>query len=295
MIQTMFLCAGLGTRLRPLTNEIPKPMVPVGDRPMLGQLFARLMQAGGTPRAVNVHYRPDSIVEYLRSHFPRVHVSRECELLGTAGGVRAAMARISNEPLVVWNSDIVTRPDLDALVRSVARAPLALLVEPQPAGAGNVGTDETGRIVRVRRSAIAAEAAGGNYVGILAIRPNCFAQLPEKGCLIGDVAIPLMDTREGIRAVPHLKQWSDIGTLQTYLDINMRWLAEDAGASAWRAPSAEVAPSVNVVHSIIGAGAHVDGEGALEQVVVWPGARCLAPLRNAIVTREAGIVALEHV
>lgn len=294
MIQTMFLCAGLGTRLRPLTNEIPKPMVPVGDRPMLGHLFTRLMQARGTPRAVNVHYRPDSIVEYLRERFPAVHVSRERELLGTAGGVRAARAGFSNEALVVWNSDIVTRPDLDALVRGLARAPLALLVQPQPAGTGNVGTDKTGRIVRLRQSSIATEAAGGDYVGILAMRPDCFAYLPERGCLIGDVAIPLMDSREGIRAVPHLGQWSDVGTLQAYLDVNLRWLAEDAGASVWCAASAEVARSVDVVHAIIGTGARVSGEGALDHVVVWPGARCSAPLSNSIVTRDAGIITLDR-
>lgn len=290
MIQTMFLCAGLGTRLRPLTEALPKPMVPLGDRPVLGQLMQRLARAGGTPRAVNVHYRPEAVVHYLEGQHPTVHVSLESELLGTAGGVRAAVGSFAREPLVVWNSDIVTQPDLLALVRGLEQSPLALLVEPEPAGTGNVGVDEKGRIVRLRCSSVAKETRGGNYVGILAMRPDCFAHLPTKGCLVGDVAIPLMDSYEGIMAIPHLARWSDIGTLQTYHEVNLRWLVEEAGARAWCAPTADVDRSVDVDCSIVGAGARVTGEGRLEQVVVWPGAHCSAPLRNAIVTREAGVI-----
>ncbi|HMA97775.1 MAG TPA: sugar phosphate nucleotidyltransferase [Polyangiaceae bacterium] len=290
MIQTMFLCAGLGTRLRPLTEALPKPMVPLGDRPVLGQLMQRLARAGGTPRAVNVHYRSEAVVHYLEGQDPTVYVSRESELLGTAGGVRAAVGSFAREPLVVWNSDIVTQPDLLALVRGLEQSPLALLVEPKPAGAGNVGVDEKGRIVRLRCSSVAEESRGGSYVGILAMRPDCFAHLPKRGCLIGDVAIPLMDSYEGIMAIPHLARWSDIGTLQTYHQVNLRWLAEQADARAWCAPTAEVDRSVDLDCSIVGAGARVIGEGRLEQVVVWPGAHCSAPLRNAIVTREAGVI-----
>ena len=85
MIPTQVLAAGLGTRLRPLTYEIPKPMVPVLDRPVMGHIVDLLRRQGVERIIANLHYFPDTI----RDHFgDRIEYLYEPELTGTAGGVR---------------------------------------------------------------------------------------------------------------------------------------------------------------------------------------------------------------
>lgn len=291
MIQTMFLCAGLGTRLLPLTRELPKPIVPLGDRPVLAHLLLALEAAGGCLRAVNTHHLQQKISEFINCYGDLVHVSHEEELRGTAGGVWAARAAFSPAPLLVWNADILTRPRIAELVQGLDRAPLALSVELLAAYQGNVGLDATGRVVRLRQCAIGDEVAGGNYVGILAMRPDCLEALPERGCLIGDVAIPLMQRPEGVVGIAHESRWSDLGSLRAYLDENLRWLSERADV-LWCEPSATVASTVQLRDSVVGAGAKISGQGLIERVVVWPGASCEAPLTDAIVTRQAGVVAV---
>src|SRR6187431_232569 len=85
MLRAMVLCAGLGTRLRPLTDELPKPLVPVGDRPLLAHILERLASAGVERAVMNVHHKPE---EMLRSFdvLPFMpQVITEVEILGTAG------------------------------------------------------------------------------------------------------------------------------------------------------------------------------------------------------------------
>jgi len=291
MIQTMFLCAGLGTRLLPLTRELPKPLVPLGDRPVLAHLLSALEAGGGRLRAVNTHHLQEKISEFIYGYDPSIHVSLEEELRGTAGGVWAARAAFAPAPLLVWNADILTRPKITELVQGLKRAPLALSVELLPAHQGNVGLDASGRVVRLRQCAVGDEVVGGNYVGILAMRPDYLETLPERGCLIGDVAIPLMQRPEGIVGIAHESRWSDLGSLRAYLDENLCWLSERATA-CWCEPSAMVASTVEVRASVVGAGAKISGQGLVERVVVWPGASCDAPLSDAIVTRQAGVVAV---
>jgi mannose-1-phosphate guanylyltransferase len=296
MIQTMFLCAGLGTRLLPLTRELPKPMVPIGDRPILEHLAVALGRAGGVLRAVNTHHRPEKIREFALAYGESVHVSHEEKLLGTAGGVRAALGAFGDCPLVVWNADILTRPNILELVRSLEHAPIALAVEPRPAGQGNVGVTDSGRIVRLRQESIGSEVLGGNYIGILAMRPECLISLPIRGCLIGDVAIPMMRDEPGIFAVPHRVPWSDVGSLDVYLDENLRWLRQcEVKRSSWAHDTAEVSSNVDMRDSIVGSNARVEGQGLLERVVVWSGAICRAPLADAIVTPQAGVVQVRRV
>lgn len=293
MIQTMFLCAGMGTRLRPLTEEVPKAMVPLGDRPMLRHLQDALARCGGQLHAVNTHHLPEPLREQLRQFSPNVQVFHEPELLGTAGGVRAALSAFAGAPMLVWNSDILAEPDLDTMMRGLLRYPMVLAVEPRPGGEGNLGFDEQGRIVRLRRRALGPESSGGNYMGILAMRPDCFPYLPERGCLIGDLAMRLMERPKGIAAIAQGGQWYDIGDLGAYLDANLRWLNQQRPTKlSWVHPLAEIGPDVSLRGSIVGSGAHISGTGMIERVVVWPGARCTAPLSDAIVTPRAGVVSV---
>lgn len=103
----MVLAAGLGTRMRPLTNATPKPMVRLAGRPLLDHALDKLSAAGIDKAVVNVHYLPEQIERHLQTRRrPKIHISDERgELLDTGGGVMRALPMIGSGPFIVHNSD----------------------------------------------------------------------------------------------------------------------------------------------------------------------------------------------
>jgi len=111
----MILAAGLGTRLRPLTDTIPKPLVEVGGRPLIDHALDRLAAAGVEHAVVNLHYKAEMIAEHLaRRSRPRIELSEEAELLDTGGGVARALPLLGEAFLVV-NSDDFLEPGVRPL------------------------------------------------------------------------------------------------------------------------------------------------------------------------------------
>jgi NDP-sugar pyrophosphorylase family protein len=119
-MKAMILAAGLGTRLRPLTNDLPKALVEVAGRTLLEITIARLRQFGVTGIIVNVHHFADRVIDYLRgkNNFGiRIEVSREDLLLDTGGGLKKAAwffleNRSAGEPFIVHNVDVLSGIDL---------------------------------------------------------------------------------------------------------------------------------------------------------------------------------------
>ena len=117
----MVLAAGLGTRLRPVTDAIPKPLVEVNGRPLIDHALDRLVAVGVEHVVVNLHYKAAMIAEHLahRDH-PRIELSEEAELLDTGGGVARALPLL-DEAFFVVNSDVFWRDGEDpALLRLAA-------------------------------------------------------------------------------------------------------------------------------------------------------------------------------
>src|ERR1700694_2888490 len=104
-MKAMFLAAGLGTRLRPLTYEITKPMVPVLDRPVMEHIVELLSRHSFDQVIANLHYFPQTIREYFGE---RISYHYEQELLGTAGGVRACSEFFGDEAFLVISGDALT-------------------------------------------------------------------------------------------------------------------------------------------------------------------------------------------
>src|ERR1700712_5791398 len=105
--KAMVLAAGLGLRMRPLTDRIPKPLVSVAGRPLLDHVLDKLGDASVTEAVVNVHYLPDQIIDHVatRAH-PRVIISDERDLvLGTGGGVIKALPLLGDTPFFHVNAD----------------------------------------------------------------------------------------------------------------------------------------------------------------------------------------------
>jgi len=287
MLPAMILAAGLGTRLRPLTDRCAKCLVPVGDRPLLAHILERL-RAGGVERiVVNAHHRADDVRAFVARDGGGVSVSEERELLGTAGGVARAAVMLGEGDVLVWNADILARVDVRALVRThqASGAEGTLVVRALVSGEGNVGIDAAGRIVRLRSERVADEVYGGEFVPIHVLGASLRRRLPERGCLIGDVYIPAL--REGVplRAFAHDSPWYDVGSVSSYMAANFAWL-DERGLDGWVGEDAHVSTSVRVVRTIIGAGASAVGDGALARCVVWPGSTATAPLSDAVVAGD---------
>ncbi|MDR0962553.1 MAG: nucleotidyltransferase family protein [Mediterranea sp.] len=121
-MKAMIFAAGLGTRLRPLTDHIPKALIPVDGMPMLARVILSLKTAGFTEIVVNIHHFGEQIIDYLESQQNfgvTLRISDERgELLDTGGGIKKARALLEgNEPFLVHNVDILTDADLATLYR----------------------------------------------------------------------------------------------------------------------------------------------------------------------------------
>ncbi len=274
-LAAMVLCAGFGTRLRPLTEERPKPLVPLGDRPLLAHITRRLAAAGVTELSLNLHHLKDEFHSIINTLEIIPRVIHEPEIRGTAGGV--AGARLGARAALVWNGDIWCDPPIGAL--SASGAALTLLCAPRAPGEGSVGVGRSGEVVRLRGERFGEEHQGADFVGISKLSAEVVEALPEVGCLIGEVALPRLRSGQPVMTLPLTGEWSDLGTLASYLEVNSRWLGE---RSSWVGEQALVAPGITLIKSIVGAGAQVVGNGALEGCVVWPGAVAQAFARGVV-------------
>ncbi len=213
----MVLAAGLGTRLRPLTYEITKPMVPVLDRPVMQHILDLIDRYGFDGVIANLHYFPDTI----REHFgDRISYHHEPELLGTAGGVRACAEFFGEEPFLVISGDALTDIDLGALVaRHRTSEGIATLAVKQVADTREYGVvlhDRAGRITGFQEKPAPDEALSdlGNC-GIYMFDPAIFDYFPERPFVdwANDVFPTLLENDVPFHIHEVREYWNDVGSL----------------------------------------------------------------------------------
>ena len=181
-MKAMVLAAGLGTRLRPLTYELTKPMVPVLDRPVMAHILDLLDKHSFEQVIANLHYFPDSIRGYFGE---RLEYRYEPELLGTAGGVRACADFFGDETFLVISGDALTDIDLGAFVarhrQAGGIATLAVKKVSDTREYGVVLHDRDGRITGFQEKPEPEEALSnlGNC-GIYIFEPEIFDYFPER-------------------------------------------------------------------------------------------------------------------
>jgi len=289
MTAAIVLCAGLGTRLRPLTDELAKPLMPVGDRPVLAHIAAALARCGAGPIVANTHHRYGDFIGESKHLGIKVHFLHEPNILGTAGGVANAASALGDGSVVVWNGDILA-PELDVAAITAeqdrASADALWVVEPAAPGTGTVGLDDQGNVVRLRSERFGTETAGGEFLGIQVMSRDLRRALPREGCLVADVALPLL--RRGGRLASFLYRgvWDDIGQPASLLRANLRWL-ERQRLGAWAAPSAKIDAGAVLEGSVVGEGAIVTGTGTARACVVFPGAHMKVPAASLLVATRA--------
>jgi MurNAc alpha-1-phosphate uridylyltransferase len=183
----MVLAAGLGERMRPLTDRMPKPLVPVAGRPLIDHVLDRLAAAGIERAVVNVHYLADQIERHLKSRTaPAIVISDErSSLLNTGGGVVKALGAIGSEPFVHVNSDTIwidgVKPNLERLAEAFDAAHMDALLLLAPvstsigyAGRGDFTMAADGRLTRRGERDVAPFV----YAGAAILRPEVFKDAP---------------------------------------------------------------------------------------------------------------------
>ncbi len=186
--RAMVLAAGLGQRMRPITDTLPKPLVAIGGKTMLDHALDRLAEAGVEQAIVNVHHLAERIEAHLAGRSrPRITISDErAQLLETGGGVRKALPLLGPEPFFHINSDSLWsetgRSNLAAMAQTwnPATMDLLLLLAARETsigfdGAGDFFRDEAGRLAR------RGQAAGAPYIyaGVAILKPALFADSPD--------------------------------------------------------------------------------------------------------------------
>jgi MurNAc alpha-1-phosphate uridylyltransferase len=184
----MVLAAGLGTRMRPLTDKMPKPLVSVAGKPLLDHVLDRLVEAGVATAVVNVHYLPDQIVQHVKGRTkPRVIISDERDMvLGTGGGVVKALPLLGDAPFYHLNADTMwidgVQPNLLRLAEAFdpARMDILLLMAPTANSIGYAGSGDyamlTDGALRKRKE---HQVVPFVYAGAAIISPTVFKDAPS--------------------------------------------------------------------------------------------------------------------
>ncbi len=261
----MALAAGKGTRLFPLTGEVPKPMAPVVDTPIIEHIFDLLASHGADKVYVNVHYLADTLLkaygETSRVNGMEVCLRREEKLLGTAGGVRRLSGEF-DETFVVVSGDALTDVDLGELLafhkEKGALATIALHRVYDTAEFGVVEIDEDGNIRGFQEKPDPKEAISTlANTGIYVFEPEVLEYVPEDTFFdfAKDVFPRFLENGERFVGYQGNFYWSDIGTLQAYREaqydvlsgkVRVKVPGEKRGESLWVGEYAQIHPSASL-------------------------------------------------
>ena len=322
-MKAVILAGGEGTRLRPLTLQVPKPVVPIANVPFLGYQLDLLHRHGISEAILSLGYRPDKIEAVLGdgSRFrTRLRYVVERSPLGTAGAFKNAEPLLDG-PAVVFNGDILCDFDLTEMLRSHRRrsavATLALTRVDNPSAYGLVETGEDGRITRfLEKPGLGQVTCNTINAGLYVLEPEVLKTIPAGVNTSFERAVfpGLVSSGQAVFAYISAGYWMDIGTPQKYLQANHdilqgRFVPPAAGSSIgpWRTPREEGSDSL-VEHSVVASsvrvgtgsrilGSAIDGDcrigkqAVIDGSVLWTGVQVGdgAQLRGCVVGNRCRI------
>jgi mannose-1-phosphate guanylyltransferase len=305
----MLLGAGLGTRLRPITYELPKPMVPVLGRPVMEHILRLLAHHGIREVIANLHYFPELIRDYLgdgSDYDVQLSYSYEPELLGTAGGVRNVRDFLGDEAFLIISGDALTDIDLSGLCARHRAAggigTLALKPVDDPSQLGVVILDEDGRIRGFQEKPDPAEALSNlGSCGIYVFEPEIFDHFPSQEFVdwARDVFPKLLERDIPLYGHEIDDYWNDVGSIAEFRQGNFDALVGEVSielegseivSGLWAADSSTLEgqvlmePPVYIGEDcrirsdarltgpvVLGDGCTIGAGAVLRDVIVWPG------------------------
>jgi NDP-sugar pyrophosphorylase family protein len=288
------LCAGWGERLQPLTNQIPKPLVPICGVPLCEFALTRIAAAGVERIVINTHRLPGEFIR-LFPEYPApsryagvpVYFRHEDVLLETAGGLKNVEDLLLPGPVLVHNGDILADLDLAALFAAhAASGALSTLALRSAGGMCNVGFDAARGEVTDLRGELGSESPLFLYTGVCVVAPELLPRIPS-GQPVSFVPIWLEALRSGGKIAGVVLDegiWRDIGNIAEYMRIHAD-LASGAvkvdppatapsGWPVWRMPGAAVAASAKMDGwNWCGPDCHVGAGARVTDSILWAGSR----------------------
>jgi mannose-1-phosphate guanylyltransferase/phosphomannomutase len=329
----MILAAGLGSRLRPLTSHLPKPLVPILNRPLLWYLIGQIKAAGIEEIALNLHYHGGQIRDWLgHGHQFGVDVtySDEAHLLGSAGGVRRLRDFFGRDSALVIHGDILFDVDLAAVIQyhlsHSAQATLVLHPEHRRYDYGKIRVNacgEIGQFVQHHAPWVSGPLIDTVFTGVQVIAPEVLDVIPDvsTGFLTTDVYPDLLSHSSRLYGYLMHGYWSDIGTPRRYWETNMDVISGRVGLAAGLSPEGWLPEMLRQCHSsvrppvvlpstlafpadaiigpevVLGDGCTLAGQVRLLRSVLWPGVQVGqgVTIERSIVMNDVTIPAGSHV
>jgi len=293
------LGAGLGTRLKTLTERRPKPLIPIYGKPLITFAFDQLIAAGAKEIVINTHHCHDA----YEGAFPdgtyrgaRLIFEHEPVLLETAGGIKNVERHFGGKAFVVYNGDVLTNVPLGkALSHHRASGNEVTMVLRSQGEPLHVTLESgTGRVVDIAGRLGATGCGEYLFTGIYVVEPEFLRRIPER-TKISVIPLFLGMIKEGGKlggVVLDEGSWWDLGTREKYLDVHAALAADDffGDGRQWRAPmdgTARVAEDARLRGFVVsGPGAVIEGGAQVTDCILWEGARVLAgsELNRCIVT-----------
>ena len=215
--KAMILAAGLGTRMRPLTNTMPKPVLPIGSTTPIELAIETLKRAGINDIVINLHHLPEKIKERLgdgSSHNIHITYSFEPVILGTGGGIKNVEGFFGDKPFILYNCDVISNIDIPSLIAThfMRNAAATLVVR---------GHEENYTRVDIDANGYLKDFGSGQfmYASVAVLTRELLNALPPKGkasCLINDGLKKLITNKKNIATYLHGGDWYDIGTIEKY-------------------------------------------------------------------------------
>lgn len=291
-MKAMVLAAGLGTRLRPLTFEIPKPMVPVLDRPVMAHIVDLCRRQGFNQLIANLHYFPDTIKDYFGDS---IEYRFEEELLGTAGGVRNVRDFFGDDPVLIISGDALTDIDLNKLVeRHTTAGGIGTLTVKKVDDTREYGVvlhDADGRISGFQEKPHPDEALSdlGNC-GIYCFSPQIFDYFPDTEFVdwANDVFPALLENDVPFYIHEIDEYWNDVGSLDELRSGTFDALSgalktdkadsaappadAEVGGDVWIGRDCQIGSGVRLMGPVvIGDGSKIGSNVALRDTIIFPG------------------------
>ena len=277
----LVLAAGLGTRLRPLTNVRAKPAVPLAGRPLIVRILRWLAAQGVADVVLNLHHRPETVTRVVGHGTGigvRVRYSWEPVILGSAGGPRQALPLLGSRFFIV-NGDTLTTAPLrglaDAHARTGAGVTLAVGPRPDPDRYGGVLVTDDGR---VRGFAPAGGGPASHFVGLQMVDAAVFGHLPagRPAATIGglyDRLLPDPDNGRGGRIHAHSveDEFLDVGTPADYLAASLAVARREGRRSPPAGAGSTIHPSASLTRTVVWDNVVIGADCRLEECILADG------------------------